>query len=82
VKHENHLPEGAFKVRGGVAAMSELRGRGVTHVVAAARGDHGVPARVCKEDPLTGRAPEEHRPTMARDRPFGAGARSGEPDLP
>ena len=41
VKHENHLPVGAFKVRGGVAVMSELRGRGVTHVVAATRGNHG-----------------------------------------
>lgn len=43
VKHENHLPTGAFKVRGGLwfmqhlrEAMPELRG-----VVAATRGNHG-----------------------------------------
>jgi threonine dehydratase len=41
LKHENHLPVGAFKVRGGVAAMSALRARGVAHVVAATRGNHG-----------------------------------------
>lgn len=41
VKHENHLPVGAFKVRGGVAVMSELRSRGIKHVVAATRGNHG-----------------------------------------
>ncbi len=41
VKHENHLPVGAFKVRGGVAVMGELRARGVGHVVAATRGNHG-----------------------------------------
>jgi threonine dehydratase len=41
VKHENHLPVGAFKVRGGIAVMSALRARGVTRVVAATRGNHG-----------------------------------------
>ncbi|HUK66644.1 MAG TPA: threonine dehydratase [Anaeromyxobacteraceae bacterium] len=41
VKHENHLPVGAFKVRGGVLALRELSERGVTHVVAATRGNHG-----------------------------------------
>jgi threonine dehydratase len=43
VKHENHLPTGAFKVRGGVWVMQQLQ----THypqmkgVVAATRGNHG-----------------------------------------
>src|ERR1700728_4208607 len=42
VKHENHLPVGAFKVRGGVNLISQLsaeeRGRGV---IAASTGNHG-----------------------------------------
>lgn len=43
VKHENHTPIGAFKVRGGLAYMAELhRTRpAVTGVVAATRGNHG-----------------------------------------
>src|SRR5215475_1645936 len=42
VKHENHLPTGAFKVRGGVSLVSQLtdeeRRRGV---IAASTGNHG-----------------------------------------
>jgi threonine dehydratase len=42
VKHENHQPVGAFKVRGGVNLVSQLteteRGRGV---IAASTGNHG-----------------------------------------
>jgi threonine dehydratase len=42
VKHENHLPTGAFKVRGGINLMSQLteedRHRGV---IAASTGNHG-----------------------------------------
>jgi len=42
VKHENHLPTGAFKVRGGVNLVSQLddatRSRGL---VAASTGNHG-----------------------------------------
>src|SRR5437899_12023983 len=42
VKHENHNPTGAFKVRGGVNLVSRLsedeRGRGV---IAASTGNHG-----------------------------------------
>jgi threonine dehydratase len=43
VKHENHTPVGAFKVRGGLVYMQELRQREphVTGVVAATRGNHG-----------------------------------------
>jgi len=43
VKHENHLPTGAFKVRGGVIYMEELKRRDphVTGVIAATRGNHG-----------------------------------------
>jgi threonine dehydratase len=43
VKHENHLPTGCFKVRGGLVYMNELRERepGVGGVIAATRGNHG-----------------------------------------
>ncbi len=43
VKHENHLPTGAFKVRGGLVYLEHLaRTRpGLAGVVAATRGNHG-----------------------------------------
>ncbi|MGH9693319.1 MAG: threonine dehydratase, partial [Bryobacteraceae bacterium] len=43
VKHENHTPIGAFKVRGGVVYMEELKRRDahVPGVIAATRGNHG-----------------------------------------
>ncbi len=43
VKHENHLPTGAFKVRGGLVYLDWLRREqpGVAGVVAATRGNHG-----------------------------------------
>jgi threonine dehydratase len=43
VKHENHLPTGAFKLRGGLAYGRELAARepGVHTLVAATRGNHG-----------------------------------------
>ena len=43
VKHENHTPVGAFKVRGGIVYMDALKRRnpGVSGVVAATRGNHG-----------------------------------------
>jgi threonine dehydratase len=43
VKHENHNPTGAFKVRGGLVYMSRLRQREpeVTALVTATRGNHG-----------------------------------------
>lgn len=43
VKHENHSPVGAFKLRGGLLYMAELRKRepSLTNVVAATRGNHG-----------------------------------------
>ena len=43
VKHENHQPVGAFKVRGGLVYMSELKQRNpeITGVIAATRGNHG-----------------------------------------
>ena len=43
LKHENHLPIGSFKLRGGLTYVRELRARepGVRGVVAATRGNHG-----------------------------------------
>lgn len=43
VKHENHLPTGAFKVRGGLWFMQQLAAArpAVRGVVAATRGNHG-----------------------------------------
>jgi threonine dehydratase len=43
VKHENHLPTGAFKVRGGLTYIDHLRRDqpNVRGVIAATRGNHG-----------------------------------------
>jgi threonine dehydratase len=42
VKHENHTPVGAFKIRGGIVYMDALRSRsGVKGVVTATRGNNG-----------------------------------------
>lgn len=41
VKHENALPTGAFKVRGGLVLADRLSREGVRGVVAATRGNHG-----------------------------------------
>jgi threonine dehydratase len=43
VKHENHTPIGAFKVRGGLVYMADLKRRqpDVPGVIAATRGNHG-----------------------------------------
>jgi threonine dehydratase len=43
VKHENHTPTGAFKVRGGLTYLDGLvrSGAGTTGVISATRGNHG-----------------------------------------
>lgn len=43
VKHENHNPTGAFKVRGGLVYMDRLRQRApdLSELVTATRGNHG-----------------------------------------
>mgnify|MGYP006274305561 FL=1 len=42
VKHENHTPTGAFKVRGGLVHMKLRKERGETNgVITATRGNHG-----------------------------------------
>lgn len=43
VKHENHTPLGAFKIRGGIVHLENLKRAtpGLTGVIAATRGNHG-----------------------------------------
>src|ERR1700761_6174661 len=43
VKHENHTPVGAFKVRGGLVYVDRLRVRrpDATGLISATRGNHG-----------------------------------------
>jgi threonine dehydratase len=43
IKHENHSPVGAFKIRGGLTYFAELAAAGAlpTEVVSATRGNHG-----------------------------------------
>ncbi len=43
VKHENHTPTGAFKVRGGLNLLAQLKSRepGFAGVISATRGNHG-----------------------------------------
>jgi threonine dehydratase len=43
VKHENHTPTGAFKVRGGIVYLDRLKRErpGVPGIVSATRGNHG-----------------------------------------
>src|SRR5262245_35476436 len=43
VKHENHTPNGAFKVRGGITYLERLKREqpGVPGIISATRGNHG-----------------------------------------
>lgn len=41
VKHENHLPTGAFKVRGGLVFAHDMALKNSAGVIAATRGNHG-----------------------------------------
>ena len=43
IKHENHTPVGAFKIRGGLTYFDALKTRGEmpTEVISATRGNHG-----------------------------------------
>ncbi|MEO5671893.1 MAG: threonine dehydratase [Ramlibacter sp.] len=41
VKHENHTPAGAFKVRGGLTYFAGLAATGADGVITATRGNHG-----------------------------------------
>lgn len=43
IKHENHTPVGAFKIRGGLTYFEALKSRGALpkEVISATRGNHG-----------------------------------------
>ncbi|MEM0942637.1 MAG: pyridoxal-phosphate dependent enzyme, partial [Pseudomonadota bacterium] len=41
VKHENHTPTGAFKVRGGIVYLVDLGARGAPSIYTSTRGNHG-----------------------------------------
>lgn len=43
IKHENHTPVGAFKIRGGLTYFDALKAQGAlpTEVISATRGNHG-----------------------------------------
>jgi threonine dehydratase len=41
LKHENHTPVGAFKVRGGLVYFADAAGSGLRQVITATRGNHG-----------------------------------------
>ena len=45
LKHENHTPVGAFKIRGGLVYFSQLEK--VNGVIAATRGNHGQSVALC-----------------------------------
>ena len=63
LKHENHTPIGAFKVRGGLVLLDELqRGSGLPpKIITATRGNHGqsIPYAACRLGvPVTVYAPK------------------------
>ncbi len=49
MKHENHTPVGAFKLRGGLVYFDQLTRResNLTGVIAATRGNHGQSVAYC-----------------------------------
>ena len=61
VKHENHTPTGAFKLRGGMVYLQDLAQRGCEKIMTATRGNHGqsIPyAAAPYEIPVTVYVPE------------------------
>lgn len=42
IKHENHLPGGSFKIRGGINIMSHLKKENVNGVITFSTGNHGI----------------------------------------
>jgi threonine dehydratase len=78
VKHENHTPTGAFKIRGGITFMAWLRSThpGCRGIVTATRGNHGQSqARAARAAGLEARIVVPHgnaREKNAAMRAFGA----------
>lgn len=42
IKHENHLPGGSFKIRGGINIMSHLKKEMINGVITFSTGNHGI----------------------------------------
>ena len=42
IKHENHLPGGSFKIRGGLNIMHHLKQSGISGVITFSTGNHGI----------------------------------------
>ena len=51
VKHENHTPIGAFKVRGGLVYLDRLKREqpDTIGIISATRGNHGQSLALCRE---------------------------------
>jgi threonine dehydratase len=47
LKHENHTPIGAFKVRGGLVYFANQAGKNFKGVISATRGNHGQSVALC-----------------------------------
>ena len=56
IKHENHTPVGAFKIRGGLTYFEALKSRGELpkEVISATRGNHGPVDRLGGSRPRRG----------------------------
>jgi threonine dehydratase len=78
VKHENHAPTGAFKIRGGVTFIDWLRRRhpAIAGIVTATRGNHGQSqARAATAAGLTAKVLVPHGNSLEKNaamRAFGA----------
>lgn len=65
IKHENHTPIGAFKIRGGINLMAHLARQKVPGVITATRGNHGQSVAVAAhwyDIPATVVVPEGNNP--------------------
>jgi threonine dehydratase len=65
VKHENHNPTGAFKIRGGLNLIGTLQGAERRGVITASTGNHGQSiAFACRQEgvPCTVAVPEGNNP--------------------
>ncbi len=80
VKHENHSPVGAFKIRGGVVYFDEMARRepAIAGVIAATRGNHGqsVAFNAARVDMRSGRSLFRTATAVKRTRPCARWARS------
>ncbi len=90
VKHENHTPTGAFKVRGGLVYLERLKRErpDVPGIISATRGNHGQSLALCRGPPWRARGDlcaarqlgrEEPRHARVRRRARSSTARTSRP---